>query len=205
MTVHTFIDSGIVKQDSVGRALHICETCGKSNRGRGHGPQRLADGTPLPPVARKKAPKPIVPRPVRILALALDEVLALPMDVIGWRTYVRATDLRASITDVPRDPEQIIETVPKFEPVPEPMPKTRGGKVPASARARSMTKGIQSQNMRELATKAVEQGWTLERTGSGHYRLTKGSEHIVFAATTSDMRAWRNVRATMKRKGIDVG
>lgn len=205
MANHNFVDSGKRSPAKDGRLLRICEVCGQTNIGTRHGMRALtAEEITKRHGEYKPKPKPvvIVPRAIRLLALTLDEVIDLPMDVVGMRTWVRANDLRASLTDVPRDPQTETVTIPKFEPVP--MPKGARHSAPVKARARVATKGIRHQFMREVANAAIEQGWQLERTGTGHYRLGKEGKHIVFAATTSDQRAWRNFKATAKRHGINV-
>lgn len=46
-------------------------------------------------------------------------------------------------------------------------------------------------------------GCTLERTGSGHIRVTKdGAMVTVIPATSSDHRAIKNARALLRRKGV---
>ena len=43
-------------------------------------------------------------------------------------------------------------------------------------------------------------GWTIERTGSGHYKLTHPNGGSVYAPfSTSDRGSWRNVEADIRR------
>lgn len=189
---HAFIDSGERRPAKDGRLLKVCRECGRTNIGTAH--SLTTEPVPMPVRA-------VPPREVRMLALALDAVLALPPDVIGWRVSLRANDLRSAITDVPREVEPVLVTVPK--PVPD-MPVARTHTSPVRARARSSTKGIANEKMRAVATRAIEHGWQLAKTGSGHYRLEKEGKSLIFAATTSDNRAWRNFRSLAKRHGINV-
>lgn len=76
----------------------------------------------------------------------------------------------------------------------------------ARARAREVTKGIRNDRVRELATRAVAQGWTPRKTGDGHLRLEHaGHPPLVLSMTgTADGRSWRNARAAARRRGLDV-
>lgn len=193
---HEFVFAGEYHVARDGRKLKLCSECGKANIGTGH-------SVPVPSLATGmlfvKQPV-VVPREVRMLALALDAVLDMPLDAVGWRVHLRANDLRTAITDIPRDPDPHPVEIP--QPVDMPVAKTHQS--PVRARARSSTKAIANEKMRAVATRAVEHGWRLAKTGSGHYRLEKEGKSLIFAATTGDARAWRNFRALAKRHGINV-
>ena len=193
---HAFVDSGTTVSDRAGRTLRVCSECGKARIGSGHAVDPLP--SILPNVFAGKAALP--PREVRMLALALDAVLALPIDTVGWRVNLRANDLRSAL-DIPREiePQQI--QVP--QPVPD-MPVARTHTAPVRARARAGTKSIRNEQMRAVATRAIEHGWKLANTGSGHMRLEKEGKSLIFSATASDHRAWKNFRALAKRHGINV-
>jgi hypothetical protein len=141
-----------------------------------------------------------------MLALALDAVIELPMDVVGWGIMLRAMDLRKQLP-IARDPG----APPPTEQEPKPrvvsdsqpiVPEYLSG--PVRSRAKVATKAIRDPKMREVATRAVAEGWQLSATKSGHWRLDMGRAHIIFPKTPSDHRSWLNMRASAKRHGIDV-
>lgn len=72
------------------------------------------------------------------------------------------------------------------------------------ARARALSKGITHKPLRELATRAIVDGWNLKRDGSNHWALTRGTERLTLPGTMGEGRAWQNVKALAKRHGIDV-
>lgn len=197
---HAFVDSGQRLAGSDGRLFKVCAECGRRNVGLVHSPAEKA--SPMP-VAKTK---PTIAREVRLLALALEGVLDLPMDTLGWSIFMRALDLRKAIP-IPFDPQsRPLDETPKPRPTPIvvselPVERLSG---PVRARAKTATKGIRDKRMREIATRAVAQGWTLRATGGGHYQLWQGDKAIVFSGTPSDHRAWLNVKARAKRAGIDV-
>jgi hypothetical protein len=124
-------------------------------------------------------------------------VLVLEQTDISWTTRVRLVEanrlLRQEISPEVSD-LQTAERTP-----------LTGRVVNANQqRAKVASRGINDPKMRAIATRAIEQGWTLRKTGD-HWALDHTGENpIVFATTTSDKRAWRNVRATAKRRGINV-
>jgi predicted RNA binding protein YcfA (HicA-like mRNA interferase family) len=54
---------------------------------------------------------------------------------------------------------------------------------------------------RQLARDAIERGWTLRRLNGGHLRLDhpNGKDCVVFPASASDWRAWKNLRSHIRR------
>lgn len=178
----------------------------------------------LPPLA---APPAAVRRDHLALALALDAVLAA--DTLTASAMVYAVALRGDLgvprfqeVDRRRRPRPERENAPSpappereallAPPPPDPAPVYQNGRThtapvdPAVARARAATKGIRNDKARALATRAVAAGWTPRRTGDGHLRLEReGLPPIVVSTTmTGDARAWRNLRASAKRAGLDV-
>lgn len=199
---HAFVDSGERKPAKDGRMLRVCAECGRTNIGTAH---RLTT-MPVPrPVS--KARKPVMAREVKLMALAVEAVLDLPMDQVGFSVWVRALDLRKAIPlpfDQQSRPLDETERKPKPQPIvisDLPVERLSG---PVRARASVAAKDIRDGKMREIAVRAVATGWTLDKTGSDHFLLRNGRERIVMPKTTGDRRAWQNVRATAKRHGIDV-
>lgn len=201
MEKHAFVDSGERSSGSDGRMFKVCAECGKRNVGLVHLATEKASPSPLP-----KPRKPTVAREVKMLALALEAVLDLPMDTLGWSLFLRSMDLRKAIP-IPFDPQsRPLDETPKPRPEPIvisdlPVERLSG---PVRARAKATTKAINDKHMRELATRAVAQGWTLHHTGGGHWKLMKGKRVMLFSGTPGDHRAWLNMRARAKRNGIDV-
>jgi hypothetical protein len=58
--------------------------------------------------------------------------------------------------------------------------------------------------LRALIREARRQGWTVELTGSGHWRFVspKDGERIFTSGSSSDVRAIWNHRARMRRHGF---
>lgn len=54
---------------------------------------------------------------------------------------------------------------------------------------------------RGLAQGAIERGWTLRRLNGGHLRLDhpNGKDAVVFPASPSDWRGWKNLRSHIRR------
>lgn len=225
---HDFVDSYERIPDKIGKLHRKCATCGQPKISPRHRPaQRTKPATvPPEPIAEPEAkPKP-APLPTTreewLLALALDALLELPIEAVEWRVRLRAHELRRAMDHIPEtgqekwrhsyiEPEETREReerelAPIMAEIELPTPKRRIERVEKSAhaRARSMTKSIKDPRARELAVRAVADGWTLRRTGNGHFRLERGMAALTFGGTPSDWRAWLNTRATAQRKGIDV-
>jgi len=177
---------------------------------------------------RPPAVVPRLPRELIALALILDAVIELPPELIGWRVHLRSQDLRRAIPEIPpsrpaRAPAELDETgdtVPAAPPsrarsdaagvnparLHEPTQEPLIEHAPPSerSRARALAKSIRDPRFRELATRAIVAGWTLERTGSGHWKLKHGPATLTIPQTSSDHRSWMNGRAAARRLGIDT-
>lgn len=56
--------------------------------------------------------------------------------------------------------------------------------------------------MRLLTTKLQRQGWSVSRTGKGHYRFASPDGQLVFTSgTSSDWRSIHNFRRDLRRAG----
>lgn len=146
------------------------------------------------------------------LALAIDGVLALPVDRVPWKLRLRLGEARPLI-DIPTFPslastafeepipdapsETILDALPQLRPV-ERSPV-------ALQSASALIRGIRNDRMRNLARRAISTGWQPAMTGSGHLALTRGQRRLVISTTSSGAgRGWQNLRADAKRLGIDV-
>lgn len=69
-----------------------------------------------------------------------------------------------------------------------------------------IVQGIRSPEVRALFARAVEQGWTVRITGSGHVQASApGHGSIIASRTTpSDHRAAANIRAEFRRAGLGL-
>ena len=57
-------------------------------------------------------------------------------------------------------------------------------------------------NVKELIVQLQKEGWTVEHSKGGHYKITSPRGGVVFVgATPSDHRALRNVERYLKREG----
>lgn len=60
--------------------------------------------------------------------------------------------------------------------------------------------------MKEVIEAAIKQGYIL-KTGRKHYKLIppdKSKEIVTFGSTVSDRRAFKNIRALLRRQGVKV-
>lgn len=66
--------------------------------------------------------------------------------------------------------------------------------------------GIRDREIAALAARALAAGWEIRRTASNHFawRAPEGRALIVSAGTPSDWRSARNLRARLRRAGLDV-
>lgn len=63
-----------------------------------------------------------------------------------------------------------------------------------------------SRDMRDIIETAIEQGYIL-KSGKKHYKLIppdKSKEIVTFGSTVSDYRAFKNIRAILRRQGVKV-
>jgi hypothetical protein len=59
--------------------------------------------------------------------------------------------------------------------------------------------------LRQLAARATRQGWTVRRTRGNHLRWESSFGAVIHSSITpSDGRAWRKVRAHLRRAGVRV-
>ena len=62
-------------------------------------------------------------------------------------------------------------------------------------------------DMKRLERAALAAGWRVDRTTAGHWRFYPPdgvTPPAVISGTPSDVRAWRNFTADLRRKGLDV-
>lgn len=60
---------------------------------------------------------------------------------------------------------------------------------------------------RDIAAKALEQGWSIELRNNGHLCWlppVKEFGPVYSAATPSDHRSWRNMLARLRQRGLDA-
>jgi hypothetical protein len=218
--------------DSRGYRRPLCQTCDQpQNSPRHHG--LVASGPqpthrPSPGARAAAAPTPLPPKRANghirtpaaemvVLAVAIDAVLALPSDVVRTSLRVRLESARAAI-DVPVLPTLAPQPDPEPDAEPsgvggptvdgsgdQPGPSTRSRPEAPPTAARTMVRGIRNDRVRKLVLRAVGDGWTPRRTGSGHVALDKGDSTLILSASaTGNARSWQNARAEAKRHGIDV-
>lgn len=63
-----------------------------------------------------------------------------------------------------------------------------------------------TRDMREMIEVAIQKGYVL-KAGRKHFKLIppdKSHEIVTFGATTSDHRAYKNMRAILRRQGLKV-
>jgi hypothetical protein len=165
----------------------------------------------------KVAPPPTTPAEYVQAALAIDRILALPADLVGWRLRLRLADVRP-LLGVPDYP--VLGTPapdhPGVEPDPEAPPPSLLEDRPAlrpkvlepaaTTAALGIIRGIRSDRIKSLARRALDQGWDVSMTGGGHVRLAKGSQVIIASgsAETGSGHGWGNLRAQARRSGLDV-
>jgi hypothetical protein len=199
---------------------------------RGAEPKPAPEPKPKPEPKPRRRPElvPAAPRELIELALMLDAVIELPPELIGWRVHLRSQSLRSAIPEIPpsrpaRAPAELDETgdsLPAASPsrarsdaagvnpaapaaaTQEPAVLIEHAPRSERSRARALAKAIKDARFRELAVRAIVAGWTLERTGSGHWKIKHGASALVIPQTPSDHRSWMNARAHARRLGIDT-
>lgn len=218
---------GTYKRFDNGRRYALCARCGKASLSPLHHGSTIdrAGTRPRPPSpgVRRRVPAHIdVPWEVRLLAIALDRVIAAGPDRVGWRLSIRAADTRKAIENVPGAevvpfldgepmPLQTTETTepgqPPARPAPTPLPVEVRASRAEVARVRSTVKGIRSDRYRALVARAILSGAQVEHRGSGHLRVMGGPlTRPLVVSTTSDGggRTWENLRAQARRAGLDT-
>lgn len=64
---------------------------------------------------------------------------------------------------------------------------------------------IRPKHYSQLIDRAIKQGCVVTRTKNDHLKITTPNGTVVFGPmTASDVRSWRNVRATLKRQGLNL-
>jgi len=164
-----------------------------------------------PSTGRRRSIRPdAIPMEYLQLALSIDRLLSLPADAIPWRLRLRLADIRG-LLEVPTFPALTADYTPVADPTPEVVLEARPDlsyHAPAApaTQTRGILRGIRSDRIKRLATRAQEDGWDVSLTGSGHLRLAKGSQVIIGSTTaeTGSGHGWGNLRAQAKRAGLNV-
>jgi hypothetical protein len=234
---HAFRPGGDELVNRRGRRQRLCAECSKAENSPRHRSYAIPGPAPAktPRITKTPAARPLKPRralrvdrppirtEVRLLAAALDLVLQLPADDVGWRLRIRAGDCRAAIPEIPVEtpPERpgSTETRETPEPTMSPPPPTLApARVPgdlaartidrvphgAVARAKSQARRIKDPKLREIAVRAIVDGYSFRISGNNHGVLRKGARTLGMPLGDTDPRSWRNQRAAAKRLGIDV-
>lgn len=229
-------------RDKGGKLLRSCRVCGRPGRGSGHRlagltgearalrarrPPREPGAPPEPrprvaPPARAEARRPEAPQkrrsrriPARelvVLAGAIDAILELPIDAVGWRLRLRLADIRP-ILGVETHPTLRYDS--SAQPEPEPPSPALLERLPGlqppvveSPRAASLSilTGIRDDKVKALARRAIEDGWEARKTMGGHLALDRGEKTVIISTTVRGGagHSWGNIRAEAKRHGIDV-
>ena len=180
---------------------------------RGKGRARVAQGAPTARATSRARAASLPPAEYVALAIAIDQVLALPPEAIGWRLRIRLGDMRP-LLGVPDYPTLQAREAPPDPEAPTPAdiavsPERYASKslpVAVDSKLPGILRGIQSGRHRDLVRRAKDQGWGVAMTGSGHVALTKGQSRLLVSTTVREGRGhgWANLRAEAKRAGIDV-
>ena len=223
---HAFVDSGRRRVDTVGRSLRVCAVCDRTLIGRGHRrPDAATDRQPeqarvappdAAPEAEDRSPRQVAePWQVSMLRLALDQVLALPADSVGWRLRMRAADLAVALhvgtfaEDGPIDP-QLDPLRPEYvdvderdshgaEPSREVRPSKRHG-------AKWLRSRFAACGMWPIIERALDHGWTARREGGGMrvVLLSPNGVDSFRMHASGEPRSYENARAAARRAGLDT-
>jgi hypothetical protein len=221
--------------DTAGHSWAVCAECGKDRRShprRSPTPRQDAaqapqlalvasagqsngSAAPAPSHTPRRAASKLPAAELVGLAIALDRVLGLPIDLVGWRLRMRLADVRALLTipeyptlDVAELPGEVDPTPPtptQVERHPQLAPRVQAPTVDTATQA--LIRGIRDDRVTALARRAYQAGARLSMTGSGHLAIDAGGQRLVVSTTMSSGRrghSWGNVRAAAKRAGIDV-
>lgn len=64
---------------------------------------------------------------------------------------------------------------------------------------------IQNKQTRELVRQALHQDWTAKKTTKGFMLLSPdGKTQVLIHKTNSDLRAHKNIRARLRRAGVNI-
>jgi len=229
--LHPFVLGGPERRTKAGAVIRECgdPSCRKAQNSPTHwtpdrarlAPGRKGAGRPQSPPQGAPRGRTIAPAEYVSLALAVDRILALPPEVVGWRLRMRLADVR-TLLDVPAYPTLALPAVPEATPDPDPVEAETTAQVEASlgprlaqyapvvhgdAQVAGILRGIRNDRHRTLVRRAQAAGWEIAMTGSGHVSLSKGSQRLILSTTAGDGRRghnWGNVRAQAKRAGLDV-
>jgi len=223
VNAHAFVLGGPSRPNRRGAVMHLCgdPACRKpanapQHRGHARGTGPRAVPSPSRGPARARAGRSVAPAEYVALAIAVDTILALPADVVGWRLRMRLADIR---TLLPVDP---FPSLGAREAEPDPEPPTpalaavsnraadlqpRQVETAGDAKVAGILRGVRNDRIRTLAKRAHQSGWDVAMTGSGHIRLSHGAQTMILSTTAGDGRrghSWGNTRAEAKRLGLDV-
>lgn len=155
-------------------------------------------------------PTPISPMPasfaVELLRHAVDLVLALPIDAIGWRLRLRVLDVKGGLdlADPPLMPElAVVEPPPLVAPEVAPGRTVRVSKRHGSRWIRRM---LASSDLWPIAERALDEGWTARREigGSRIAFLSPNGRDRFRMHASGDTRSYQNAKHDARRAGLDV-
>jgi hypothetical protein len=205
---HVFVDSGRTRIGTTGRRLRLCAECGGVALGTGHARPKKIDAylTLQQYPGPRGAPGAPLPDPWQVPALlhAAELVLALPEDAVGWRFRLRVLDVvraaKEGKDDLPLRRDPAID-----EPLPvrgaAPVATTRGSQ---RAQSRKLLRGLDTR-WRELAERALDEGWQIRTTGTGHLRFEAPTGKVVITpASPGEGRGYLNARSQFKRHGLNT-
>lgn len=135
---------------------------------------------------------------------AVEHVLALPVDALGWRLRLRVLDVQKAFSegrgDAPLARDPVLDEPPARTRV-RPSPVTRPSR---RAAARKMLRGLDT-SWKELAEHALDEGWQVSTSGTGHLRFTSPAGKVVITpASPGGGRGLKNARAQFRRSGLTV-
>lgn len=65
-------------------------------------------------------------------------------------------------------------------------------------------KRVRPKQLSDMLKKAEKQGCTVEFTNGGHIKITTPNGPVFTASTGGDTRGWKNARALLRKKGLDL-
>lgn len=226
-TAHVFVDSGARRVDTVGRSLKVCAVCDRTLIGRGHrrpdaATDRQAEQARVAPPdaapeAEDRSPRRVAelaePWQVSMLRLALDQVLALDPDAVGWRLRMRAADLAVALhvglDDAPVLPEldplrpEYVDVDERDSHGAEPSELVRPSRRHESKWLRRL---LGASGLWPIAERALDSGWTARREGGGMRVafLSPNGRDTFRMHSSGEGRSYANARAAARRAGLDT-
>lgn len=227
---HPFVIGTEVQTDSRGHRRALCRVCGAVSSALPHraevggailapldDPSDRSASAP-PPTAVPVRPGPVRPAKITppvaeiaLVAIGIDRLLALPTDAVSWRLRVRLTEVR-QLLDCPVLPT--LDPADQVDPDASPPTDRDLDLKPSLAPQRidaapvvvgnAILRSITDSRRRTLVRRAIETGWSANRTASNHVALDKGATRIIVTMHEGYGRAWANTRAQAKRAGLDV-